>query len=283
MTVELDERQTELESLKKELARKDEQLASNYLSLAEMRSKLLNMENELEQTAEHARWQESQYQSKVNSLMEELRTCESRLEVAKSENKDLLSAIENEKTEKANAVSKMNKLVEENQNLSHQLTTLHDSDEKERDLAESRKRIVCLENELRKKEFEYSILQNDYAELHMKLEMEKDHTQYIDEETLSAEQMRRHEAERESAELREELRKLTQFIKKYRDRTESKMASLKMIVCQRDAAVEELKKVHQLIRNSEVDNALQERIVEGISQFFSQFCRPMEETCVSTC
>lgn len=281
MKAQLVEKETELETLKKEVFRKDEQLASSYSSLSEMRSKLLKMENELEQATEAARWRESQYQSQVNSLTEELRQCESRLEVEKSENKALLEAVQSEKADKAALVSEMNSLFEENQKLSQQVTCLHKSDEEEKDLAESRKRISVLENELRKKEFEYSILQNDYAELQMKLEMERDHIQVVDEDTISLEQKKRQEAERESAELKDELRKLTQFIKKYRERTESKMINLRTVICQRDASVEELKRVLELARNPDVSENLQERIVEEVVGFFSHFQQSREGCCTS--
>ncbi|EME29033.1 hypothetical protein Gasu2_13580 [Galdieria sulphuraria] len=275
------EKDAELESFKKEVAKKDEQLVSNYSLLSELRSKLLKTENDLEQATETAKWQETQYQSQIISLTEELRICEDCLEAVKSEKKKLLAAVENEKSEKATLVSEMNKLVEETQRLSHQLTYVHESDEKERELAESRKRLANLENELRKKEFDYSILQNDYAELHMKLEIEKDRAHVFDEEAFSAEQRRRQDAERESAELKDELRKLTQFIKKYRDKTESKMSNLKMIICQRDTAVEELKNVHQLLRSSEWNAELRERIVQEIVHFFSQLGQQKEGCYVS--
>ncbi|GJQ14070.1 hypothetical protein GpartN1_g5861.t1 [Galdieria partita] len=280
---ELGEKDTELESLRKEVTRKEEQLVSSYSSLSEMRSKLLKTESDLEQATETSRWQETQYESQINLLTTELRICEDRLEAAKSENKNFLAVIENERADRASLVSEMNKLVEENQRLSHQLTNLHDSYEQERDFAENRKRIATLENELRKKEFEYSILQNDYAELHMKLEIEKDRCQLVDEEVLSLEQKRRQDAERESAELKGELRKLTQFIKKYREKTESKMGNLKMIIFQRDTAVEELKKLHQMVRSSELNGELQERMIQEIVHFFSKFGQPREDCYVSMC
>eukprot|EP00871_Galdieria_phlegrea_P004255 jgi/Galph1/4830/GphlegSOOS_G3472.1 len=270
---QVEEQEIEIQNLKKETERKDEQLSASYTSVADMRSKLLEVENDLERIVEEKKGIELEHRSQIFELNEEISRLRNLVMESEAEKTSLRDALTNEIQDKTEFHTELVKYLEENKNLREELQQKENTEDKDRELIQMRKKVTCLETELRKKEFEYSILQNDYAELAMKMEVDKDQNCSIDEDFLSEEQRKRQQAEQESSELREELQKLTEFIKKYKERTETKLSNLKLIVNQRDVAIDELKRILHILKKSTLKSEECEAVAKRIIDLFAQLKR----------